>query len=122
MGFAKTVINHPDEYWKIVNQLSLAFVLFVTEGCEACKGADKRFGLISEKYSSKVISIIVDPRETPKIDALGGIGTPTLVVYRNGQEARRFKGIGYPDDQEAYLTDIFNHYADNAPLPAYLMP
>jgi thioredoxin 1 len=118
MGVANTVINHPAEYRQIVNQHRLVFVLFVSEYCAACQGADKRFEHISSKYTGEVKSLILDTRQTPKIDELGEkLGTPTLVVYRDKTEAKRILGIGFPEDQEAYLDGIFSHFVKDTPFP-----
>lgn len=123
MGLANTVIDHPDEYWAIVKQHQWLFVLFVSEYCEACQGANKRFERISEAHAGEAKSITLDTRQTPRIEALGDIGTPTLLVYRNGEEIQRFLGIGFQEDQEEYLKGIFSHYLNGTPLPvlpAYL--
>jgi thioredoxin 1 len=118
MGVANTVINHPAEYRQIVDQHRLVFVLFVSEYCAACQGADKRFEHISSKYTGEVKSLILDTRQTPKIDELGEeLGTPTLVVYRDKTEATRILGIGLPEDQEAYLDGIFSHFVKDTPFP-----
>lgn len=124
MGLANTVIDNPDEYSSLVKQHPLVFVLFVSEHCEACLGANKRFENIAANHTDSVKSMVLDTRQTPKIEALGDIGTPTLVVYQNGKEAGRFLGIGFPEDQEQYLAGIFAHFVNGTPLPelpAYLL-
>lgn len=117
MGLANTVIDHPDEYWAIVKQHPWVFVLFVSEYCEACQGASKRFERISEAHAGEAKSITLDTRQTPKIEALGNIGTPTLVVYKNNEEVERYLGIGFPEDQEDYLRGIFSHHLYGTVLP-----
>ncbi|WP_395607071.1 thioredoxin family protein [Pseudomonas sp. B22129] len=117
MGLANTVINHPKEYWEIVKQDSWVFVLFVSPYCEACQGANKRFESIAEEYAGTVKSIILDTTQTPKIDALADIGTPTLVAYKNNEEVERYLGIGFPEDQEDYLRGIFSHHLSGTALP-----
>ncbi|WP_426135160.1 thioredoxin family protein [Pseudomonas sp. PWP3-1b2] len=117
MGVANTVLNHPDEYWKIVKQDPWVFVLFVSEYCAACQGANKCFELVSKDYDGRVRVIILDVGQTPKIEALGDIGTPTLVVYKNGDEEKRYLGIGHPEDRVEYLGEIFSHHLLGTALP-----
>ncbi len=117
MGALHTVINDAEEYRQIVNQHPLVFVLFVSEYCAACQGAHKRFERICGKYTGNVRSLILDTRQTPKIDELGEIGTPTLVVYRDTQEVKKLMGIGHPEDQEQYLDAVFSHFVNGTPFP-----
>lgn len=117
MGVANMVINHPDEYRAIVNQHPLVCVLFIADGCEACKGADERFEQISSKYTNTVKSMVLNVGHTPQIKELGPLGTPTLIFYEDGKEIKRVRGIGFPEDQEEYLEDAFKHCALHAPIP-----
>ncbi|WP_455826772.1 thioredoxin family protein [Pseudomonas graminis] len=117
MDVANTGINNAEEYRQMVSQHPLFFVLFVSEYCAACQGANKRFEKISSKYTGEVKSLILDTRQTPKIDELGEIGTPTLVVYQNNKEVKKLMGIGFPEDQEQYLDGVFSHFVKGTPLP-----
>ncbi|NVZ70968.1 thioredoxin family protein [Pseudomonas costantinii] len=114
MGAANAVIKDLDEYQQILKQHPLVIVLFTSKYCQACLGASPRFNRIAEKYAHCVKSMILDTEQTPKIENVEG--TPTAVVYQNGLEVENLKGIGYPDEQEELLEDLFSLYAKSASL------
>lgn len=109
MGVANTVINDKDEYQQILDQHPLVFALFVSEDCPACLEAGPNFKRIADKYTGRAKSMVLDTAQTPRID--GVTGTPTLMVYKNALEVENLKGIGYPDEQEEILEDLFKRYA-----------
>ncbi|WP_338480703.1 thioredoxin family protein [Pseudomonas trivialis] len=113
MGVANTVINDLKEYQSILEEHPLVIALFTSPYCPACMGACQRFERVAEKYGHGIKSIVLDTTQTPKIEGVDG--TPTLVVYKNAREVENLKGIGDPQDQEAFLEDVFKDYVPTAP-------
>ncbi|MHD0215556.1 thioredoxin domain-containing protein, partial [Corynebacterium diphtheriae] len=67
------------------------FVLFVSEYCEACQGASKRFERISEAHAGEAKSITLDTTNKPqKSKHWETSGTPTL--RGDTKITRRWKG------------------------------
>ena len=117
MGAANTLIHDLAEYKTILDQHPLVIVLFKSPYCAACMGVDRRFNRIADNYAGRVKSLLLDTTQLPKIE--GVEGTPTLVVYRNGQEVENLKGVGSPDEQETVFEDVFSDYCSKeAATPA----
>ncbi|MBP1124174.1 MULTISPECIES: co-chaperone YbbN [Pseudomonas] len=115
MGAANRVINDLKEYESILKEHERVIVLFTSPYCQACLGVGPRFERIAAKYAHSIKSLLLDTTQTPKIEGVDG--TPTLVVYKNAQEVENLKGIGDPQDQEAFLEDVFKDYVPTAPAP-----
>lgn len=114
MGAANTTVRNSNEYQEILGRHPVVFALFVSNSCPACVEATPRFKRIAISYDDRVKSIVLNLADTPKLDELINevTGTPTLLVYQNGQVIKNLKGLGDPEEQEEELHTLFRLYAD----------
>ncbi len=113
MAIENTVVKDLNEYQQVLNQHGLVFALFVSDSCQACALTRPNFEKVAAKYAHAATSIILKTEDSPRVD--GVTGTPTLVVYKNALEVENLKGIGYPQEQEEILENLFRNFLPDAP-------
>lgn len=109
MGIATAVIANAEDYQRVLNTQKPVFMLFVSQHCPACERAGPLFERIADGHAGAIDSLILDTAHTPRHPDVGG--TPTLLIFKQGQLVEKHKGFGDWDDQEQYVQDIFKRYA-----------
>jgi len=121
MGIATAVITNAEEYQQVLASHETVFMLFVSQHCPACGEAGPLFERIAGKYAASVKSLVLDTAQTPRHPDV--TGTPTLLIFRNGQMVEKLKGFGPLEDQEHTVIETFSRYtsinppASTAPYP-----
>lgn len=119
MGMATAVIKNVEEYQRVLAAHETVFMLFVSQHCPACGEAGPLFERIAGKYANRVKSLVLDTAQTPRHPEV--TGTPTLLVFQNGQMVEKLKGFGPWESQEHTVMKTFNRYARITP-PASTAP
>lgn len=108
MGYANATIANAEEYRRVLSTSHPVFLLFVSSHCGACSNAVPLFKRIAGKYP-KAISLVLDCANTPRHPEV--TGTPTLLIYLNGQMKEKAKGFGPEPEQTQFVEDLFKRYA-----------
>lgn len=94
-GFEGVVeLNYPEELREFIRSCKVAFVFFYTPTCPFCKALMPLYMEAAQYYSGKAGFARLNLARMPFIsDALGIMGTPTIIVFVNGREAGRVVGM-----------------------------
>ncbi|MGY2288629.1 thioredoxin family protein [Pseudomonas sp. SDO528_S397] len=115
MGIATDVIATAEAYQHALASHHTLFMLFVSQHCPACAESGPLFERIGAAHAKAVKSMVLDTAQTPRHEAV--TGTPTLLIFRNGQMVEKMKGFGPWESQEQTVNDLFNRYAQPPGLP-----
>lgn len=107
MGLANATIADAEELRRLTNMQCPVFILYVSNDCPACTTAAPLFESIAAKYPS-VLSMVVDCAQTQRNEEV--TGTPTGLLYLNGELKEKMKGFGPLDNQAQFVEDIFKRY------------
>ncbi|NWC94472.1 MULTISPECIES: co-chaperone YbbN [unclassified Pseudomonas] len=113
MGMATAVIKNVEEYQRVLAAHKTVFMLFVSQHCPACGAAGPLFERVAGKYVTSVKSLVLDTAQTPRHPEV--TGTPTLLIFQNGQMVEKLKGFGPWDEQEHAILETFSRYAKLSP-------
>ncbi|MBK5437105.1 thioredoxin family protein [Pseudomonas sp. TH32] len=119
MGIATAVIANAEEYQQVLASHETVFMLFVSQRCPACGEAGPLFERIAGKFANRVKSLVLDTAQTPRHPEV--TGTPTLLIFQNGQMVEKLKGFGRWEEQEHTVMETFSRYARFSP-PASTAP
>lgn len=109
MGIATAVITSAEEYQRLLARHRIIFMLFVSKHCPACADAGPLFEKVAAKYTGTVKSLVLDTATTPRHE--GVTRTPTLLVFKNGQQIEKLEGLGVWEKQEDTLKNVFERHA-----------
>ncbi|MCS3512464.1 MULTISPECIES: thioredoxin family protein [Pseudomonas] len=112
MGIATSIIASAKDYQRTLAEHPLLFMLFVSPHCPACAEATPLFEQIASRYVDQVKSMVLDTEHTPRHPEVNG--TPTLLIFKQGQLVDKLKGLGPQEDQEHRVNELFSHYAKEA--------
>lgn len=117
MEYATATIANAEEYQRVLSTSAPVFLLFVSQHCAACAGSAPLFERIAGKYPA-VTSRVLDCAQTPRHPEV--TGTPTLLIYLNGNLVEKLKGFGPEDQQPQRVEALFKRYAllQDAAAPA----
>ena len=108
MGLATATIANAEDYQRVLSTSRPVFLLFVSAHCPACTEAGPLFERVAAKYPN-VLSMVLDCAQTPRHPEV--TGTPTGLVYVNGELKEKLKGFGPLEDQAQLVEDTFARYA-----------
>ena len=108
MGLATATIANAEDYQQVLSSPYPVFLLFVSVHCPACTAAVPLFERIAAKYPS-IVSMVLDCAQTPRHAEV--TGTPTGLIYFNGQLKEKLQGFGPLVDQAQLVEDTFARYA-----------
>ncbi|MPQ82622.1 thioredoxin family protein [Pseudomonas sp. MAFF 730085] len=108
MVIASATIANAEDYQRILSTPHPVFLLFASQHCFACPDAVELFELVAARYPLAV-SLVLDCENTPRHPEVSG--TPTLLVYLNGQLQEKLKGFGEDEGQAKRLMRTFKRYA-----------
>ncbi|QDG55340.1 thioredoxin family protein [Pseudomonas sp. NIBRBAC000502773] len=108
MGYNIATVINAEEYLSILSTPAPVFLLFVSQHCAACAGSAPLFERIAGKYPA-VTSRVLDCAQTPRHPEV--TGTPTLLIYLNGNLVEKLKGFGPEDQQPQRVEALFKRYA-----------
>ncbi|KAA0945830.1 MULTISPECIES: thioredoxin family protein [unclassified Pseudomonas] len=108
MGIATAVIASNEDYQRVLKTPKAVFMLFVSQHCPACEEAVPLFMRIAGKYTETVESLVLDTAQTPRHPEV--TGTPTLLIFQNGEMVEKLKGFGTWGTQEPTLEQTFSRY------------
>ncbi|WLH88059.1 thioredoxin family protein [Pseudomonas sp. FP453] len=108
MGLATATIANAEDYQRVLSSSRPVFLLFVSAHCPACTEAVPLFEMIAARYPS-VMSLVLDCAHTPRHGEV--TGTPTGLVYVNGQLQEKLQGFGPEEGQAALVEATFKRYA-----------
>ncbi|WP_017527996.1 thioredoxin family protein [Pseudomonas fluorescens] len=108
MGIANATIANAEDYQRVLNTPHPVFLLFASEYCPACPEAVELFERVAARYPN-VVSLVLDCAKTPRHPEVSG--TPTLLIYLNGQLQKKLKGFGDYEGQAKRLISTFKRYA-----------
>jgi thioredoxin-like negative regulator of GroEL len=87
-------INYPEELRDFIRSCRVAFVFFYTPTCPFCKALMPLYEEAAAYYAGRAGFARLNLARMPFIsDALGIMGTPTIIVFVNGREAGRIVGM-----------------------------
>ncbi len=87
-------IGYPEELRDVVEGCKVAFVFFYTPTCPYCRIVAPLFEEAAAYYSGRAAFAKLNLARMPFVaDALGILGTPTIIVFINGREAGRLVGL-----------------------------
>ncbi|MGC6372088.1 thioredoxin family protein [Pseudomonas sp. K2I15] len=115
MGIATAVIKNVEDYQQLLKSHDTVFMLFVSQHCPACGEAGPLFERIAGKYGSTVKSLVLDTAQTPRHPEV--TGTPTLLVFQNGEMVEKLKGFDEKILNEAFAKTRISPPASTAPYP-----
>ena len=108
MGYANAIIANAEDYQRVLSTSRPVFLVFVSSHCAACSNAVPLFKRIAGEHPDTV-SLVLDCAETPKHPQV--TGTPTLLIYLNGQMVEKAKGFGPQTEQTQFVEHLFKRYA-----------
>lgn len=108
MGLATATIANAEDYQRVLSSPYPVFLLFTSISCPACTEAVPLFEMIAAKYPN-VLSMVLDCAQTPRHPEV--TGTPTGLVYVNGELKEKLQGFGPLEDQAQLVEDTFARYA-----------
>lgn len=108
MGLATATIANAEDYQRVLSTSRPVFLLFVSTHCPACAEAVPLFEKVAAKYPS-VVSMVLDCAQTPRHPEV--TGTPTGLIYLDGQLQEKLQGFGPLEDQAQVVEDTFARYA-----------
>lgn len=108
MGLATATIANAEDYQRVLSSPHPVFLLFVSAHCPACTEAVPLFERVAARYPN-VVSMVLDCTQTPRHAEV--TGTPTGLIYFNGQLKETLKGFGPLEDQAQLVEDAFARYA-----------
>ena len=108
MGLATATIANAEDYQRVLSTSRPVFLLFVSAHCPACTEAVPLFEKVAARYPS-VVSMVLDWAQTPRHPEV--TGTPTGLIYLDGQLQEKLQGFGTLDDQAQVVEDTFARYA-----------
>ncbi|MFL1504369.1 thioredoxin domain-containing protein [Pseudomonas sp. O64] len=114
MGITNATIANAEDYQRVLSTHHPVFLLFASQSCPACPDAVELFELIAARYPD-VVSLVLDCANTPRHPEVGG--TPTLLIYLNGQLQEKLKGFGVYEGQVKRLMRTFMRYANTHKRP-----
>ncbi len=109
MGLINATIANAEDYRKVLTTPHPVFLLFASQSCPACPCAVELFELIAARFPD-VRSVVLDCAKTPQHPEVGG--TPTLLIYLNGQLQEKLKGFGDYEGQAKRVMRTFMRYAN----------
>ncbi|MGY2403159.1 thioredoxin family protein [Pseudomonas sp. SDO5271_S396] len=109
MGIATAVIASAEDYQRALAEYPVLFLLFVSPHCPACREAGPLFERIARQNAEQVKSMILDTTQTLRHPEV--TGTPTLLVFRNGQMIEKLKGFGVWEEHEHTINNLFKRHA-----------
>ncbi|WP_421552548.1 thioredoxin family protein [Pseudomonas yamanorum] len=113
MGIATAVIADAMAYQQVLKSHKTVFMLFVSQHCPACGEAGPLFERFARKYSRTVKSLVLDTAETPRHPEV--TGTPTLLVFQNGEMINKLKGFDEKTLRETFAKTRVNPPTSTAP-------
>ena len=108
MGLATETITNAEDYQRVLSSPYPVFLLFVSAHCPACTEAGPLFERVAAKYPN-VVSMVLDCAQTPRHPEV--TGTPTGLIYVDGQLKEKLKGFGSPEGQKQLLENTFKRYS-----------
>lgn len=108
MGLATATIANAEDYQRVLSTSRPVFLLFVSAHCPACTEAGPLFERVAARYPN-VVSMVLDCAQTPRHPEV--TGTPTGLIYVDGQLKEKFKGFGSPEGQKQLLENTFKRYS-----------
>ena len=108
MGLATATIANAEDYRQVLSSSRPVFLLFVSARCPACSQAVPLIERVAANYP-EVVSMVLDCENTPRHPEVKG--TPTWLIYLNGELKEAFKGLGAPEGQDQFVEDTFARYA-----------
>jgi len=115
MGIATAVIKNVEDYQQLLKSHDTVFMLFVSQHCPACGEAGPLFERIAGKYGSTVKSLVLDTAQTPRHPEV--TGTPTLLVFQNGEMVEKLKGFDEKTLSETFAKTRISPPTSTAPSP-----
>lgn len=109
MGIATAVISSADDYQRALDTSQPVFMLFVSPQCPACGAAVPLFERVAGSFTAVIKSIVLDTSQTPRHPDV--TGTPTLLIFQNGELVEKLKGFGPLEAQEQTVKGVFARYA-----------
>ena len=109
-------ITSPDEYWDVVAREDRVMMYFAQALCPGCKKIEPSIKRLASEMSSEIAVYKVDLDAIAErygyrglldfVGSLGVRGTPTLIIYINGQEVARHEGTFGWGDQYGPLREF----------------
>ena len=115
MGIATAVIKNVEEYQQVLKSHETVFMLFVSQHCPACGEAGPLFQRFAGKYGTTVKSLVLDTAQTPRHPEV--TGTPTLLVFQNGEMIEKLKGFDEKILSETFAKTRISPPTSTAPYP-----
>ncbi|WP_307392430.1 thioredoxin family protein [Pseudomonas cedrina] len=107
MGITTRKIASAKEFERLLRTPRPVFILFVSGQCHACATAGPLFEQTAWKHPW-IVCVLLDCAHTPRHPDV--TGTPTLLIYVNGELIDIFKGFGPHEEQAQFLEDLFRRY------------
>ncbi len=81
-------------YFESVINKGVTLVDFSAQWCAPCRAQQPIIEKLSKKFKNRTASVVIDVDEHHKIAMQLGIASiPTLIIFKNGKEVRRFVGL-----------------------------
>lgn len=93
----------------IVNHYPLVLVDFWSEGCPPCKAMEPILERLAEKYSGEIVIGKLNVKRNPQTSRnFQVMGTPTLLVFKNGEPVDKIVGMTPGEMLESKLEKYMN--------------
>lgn len=108
MGLATATIANAEDYQRVLSTPRPVFLLFVSTHCPACTEAVPLFERVAARHPN-VVSMVLNCAQTPRHPEVRG--TPTGLIYINGELQEKLEGFGPEEGQAALVEATFKRYA-----------
>ena len=82
-----------DHFESVINK-GVTLVDFSAQWCAPCRAQQPIIEKLSKKFKGRTASVVIDVDEHHKIAMQLGIASiPTLIIFKNGKEVKRFVGL-----------------------------
>ncbi|MCE4604041.1 MAG: thioredoxin family protein [Aeropyrum sp.] len=100
-------IVEPSELKEIVESCRAVFAFFYTPNCPYCRALKPVFEEVALYFRGRAAFVSANLARFPFMsEALGILGTPTIIVFVGGREAGRLAGLVPPERLEMIVRDV----------------
>ncbi|MGD8240736.1 MAG: thioredoxin family protein [Armatimonadota bacterium] len=101
-------VDSPETYERAVGpSAGVALVAFYTRHCPSCHRQLRAVSRLADRFAGRATVAVVDANAVPAVAGEEGIrAVPTMLLYRDGEQVRRFSGVTDEEELAARVDEL----------------